>query len=499
MSKAATFARVFINTVKTAVLILLRVIKFIFVHSTRLIGSLWKTINERLRFSITFKMTVTYTIIFSIILILLSVLLTGGFAAFLLYDTERSLQKDSLYVAELIRSSEELPADKLKNWAALEEVEIIIFDGKSQPIFTTGEIVAVPFSAGRMKLSSTSSVDERLHYERSVMLKNGVRKIELAQPLYEKAIYLAALAIFLAIAFLLSIILTAIIGSRVSRKMLNPIYDMTNTVRSISGGELSTRLDVVDSHDELKDLALTFNEMLDRIQTSFEQQNVFVSNASHELRTPIAVVQGYANLLNRWGKEDKAVLEESINAIKSESDFMMELVEKLLFLASADKQGQAMQKEAFNLDELIDEVLKETRLIDEEHQIMGDVNEKIMVNGDRSLIKQALRVFIDNSIKYTPAAGSIKLNSRLMDSNVLITIEDTGIGISREDLPYIFNRFYKSDKARTRENSGAGLGLSIAKLIIENHQGRIQVESSPGQGTRVSIMLPGVKQRNNRS
>ncbi|NLW90786.1 MAG: HAMP domain-containing protein [Syntrophomonadaceae bacterium] len=350
-----------------------------------------------------------------------------------------------------------------------------------------------------MKLSSTSSVDERLHYERSVMLKNGVRKIELAQPLYEKAIYLAALAIFLAIAFLLSIILTAIIGSRVSRKMLNPIYDMTNTVRSISGGELSTRLDVVDSHDELKDLALTFNEMLDRIQTSFEQQNVFVSNASHELRTPIAVVQGYANLLNRWGKEDKAVLEESINAIKSESDFMMELVEKLLFLASADKQGQAMQKEAFNLDELIDEVLKETRLIDEEHQIMGDVNEKIMVNGDRSLIKQALRVFIDNSIKYTPAAGSIKLNSRLMDSNVLITIEDTGIGISREDLPYIFNRFYKSDKARTRENSGAGLGLSIAKLIIENHQGRIQVESSPGQGTRVSIMLPGVKQRNNRS
>lgn len=493
MSKAGTFARLFINTVKTAVLILLRVIKFIFVHSTRLIGHLGKAINERLRFSITFKMTVTYTLIFSLILILLIVLLTGGFAAFLIYDTQRSLQKDSLYVAELIRTSPELPADKLKNWAALEEIEITLYDGVSQPIFATGQKGTYPISLGRLRLSSDTVLDDRLHYERRIHLNNGVRKIELAQPLYEKTLYLAALAIFLCIAFLLALVLTVIIGSRVSRKMLNPIYDMTNTVRSISAGDLSTRLDVVDSHDELKEMALTFNEMLDRIQTSFEQQNVFVSNASHELRTPIAVIQGYANLLQRWGKEDKAVLEESITAINSESNYMMELVEKLLFLASTDKKGQALQKELFALDELIDDVLKETRLIDEEHKIMGDINDKIMVNGDRSLIKQALRVFVDNSIKYTPASGSIKLNSRMIDKNALITIEDTGMGISREDLPYIFNRFYKSDKARTRENSGAGLGLSIAKLIIENHQGRIQVESSPGQGTRISIMLPGIR------
>lgn len=493
MSKAGTFARLFMNTVKTAVLILLRAVKFIFVHGTRLIGRLGKAINERLRFSITFKMTVTYTLIFSLILILLIVLLTGGFAAFLIYDTERSLQKDSLYVTELIRTSPELPSEKLKKWAALEEIEITLYDGGSQPIFATGQKATYPISVGRLRLSSNTVLDDRLHYERRIQLNNGIRKMELAQPLYEKTVYLAALAIFLCIAFLLALILTVIIGSRVSRKMLNPIYDMTNTVRSISAGDLSTRLDVVDSHDELKEMALTFNEMLDRLQTSFEQQNVFVSNASHELRTPIAVIQGYANLLQRWGKEDKAVLDESITAINSESNYMMELVEKLLFLASTDKKGQALQKELFALDELIDEVLKETRLIDEEHKIMGDTNERILVNGDRSLIKQALRVFVDNSIKYTPAAGSIKLNSRMLDKNAHITIEDTGMGISREDLPYIFNRFYKSDKARTRENSGAGLGLSIAKLIIENHQGRIHVESSPGQGTRISILLPGIR------
>lgn len=492
MSRAGSFARAFKNAVKTVALIMLQVIKFALYHLIRLIAQLWDAVNKRLRFSITFKITVTYTLIFSVILILLSLLMTGSFAAFLIYETERSLQKDSLYVAELIKASHELPTDKLNKWADLEEVDITLYDEQSHLIFSTAAKNSLPISLGRIRLSPASTLDERFHYERLTKLNNGVRKIELAKPLYEKTLYLAALVTFLCAAFLLAIILSAIIGSRASRKMLKPIDDMTRTVRSISAGDLSTRLDLVDSHDELKDLALTFNEMLDRIQISFEQQNVFVSNASHELRTPIAVIQGYANLLQRWGKEDKAVLEESITAIKNESDFMTELVEKLLFLASADKKGQALQKAPFALAELVDEVLKETRLIDAEHTITGDINEKIMVNGDRSLIKQALRVFLDNSIKYTPIPGSIKLNSRSMGGKALITIEDTGMGIPKDDLPYIFNRFYKSDKARTRENGGAGLGLSIAKLIIEKHLGKIQVESNPGQGTKVSITLPSI-------
>ena len=485
-------AKTIINIVKTVALIMLRVIKFIFVHLTRLTRDLWGALNQRLRFSITFKMTVTYTLIFSVILILLSLLLTASFAAFLIYETERSLQKDSLYVADLIKASPELPVASLKKWSDLENVYVTLYDAKSRAIFTTAGKSPFPIAMEPIRLSPTSTVDESLHYTRTLPLNNGVKKIELAQPLYEKTIYLAALAVFLALAFLLAILLTIIIGSRASGKMLKPVYDMTNTVRSISGGDLSTRLDVVDSHDELKDLAITFNEMLDRLQSSFDQQNVFVSNASHELRTPIAVIQGYANLLQRWGKEDRAVLDESIDAIKSESDFMMELAEKLLFLARADKSDQALQKAPFALDELIEEVLKETRLIDSEHNIISDMNEPVLINGDRSLIKQALRVFLDNSIKYTPAAGSIRLNSRAVDRKAFITIDDTGIGIAKEELPYIFNRFYKSDKARTRENGGAGLGLSIAKLIIEKHQGKIHVDSSPGQGTRVLIMLPAL-------
>ena len=154
------------------------------------------------------------------------------------------------------------------------------------------------------------------------------------------------------------------IGSKASKKMLLPIKDMTKTTKAISINALETRLNVSISHDELKDLAETINKMLDGIQTSYEQQNQFVSDASHELRTPIAVIQGYANMLYRWGKDDKEVLEESITAIKSEAEDMQQLVEKLLFLARSDKNTQKIEKKSFYINELVDEIIKETKLID---------------------------------------------------------------------------------------------------------------------------------------
>ena len=271
--------------------------------------------------------------------------------------------------------------------------------------------------------------------------------------------------------------------------MLKPIDNMTNTAKSISANHLDRRLDVIESHDELKELAETFNEMLDRLQRAYEQQNQFVSDASHELRTPIAVIQGYANMLNRWGKEDKAVLEESIAAINSEANNMKELVEKLLFLARADKRTQKLQKGEFYLNELIDEIAKETKLIDNKHSFICERNDVVLIYADRALIKQALRIFIDNSIKYTPEGGTIKLNSSRDPNGLAISIEDTGIGIAKEDISKVFDRFYRCDKSRTRNTGGTGLGLSIAKWIIDNHNGSIEIDSVLNQGTKVTIHL----------
>jgi len=490
MNKPGQFARILIKRLKTVSLVMLQIIRFILAHMPHLLRELFRSVNKRLRFSITFKTTITYTLIFSTILIILGTAITCGFGLFLLYQTNISLERNSQVITGLINESTIIPNDKIQNYANIENIIVTLWDEQANRIYTTSQKTPQVNSNFRVRLSPTTSIDNYLHYETPVKSGSGVSKVEVAKYLAEETGFLLGLIGIITIGFLFAIIITIVIGSRNSRKMLRPIENMTRTAKSITVGDLNTRLDVVDSHDELKDLAVTFNETLDRIQISFDQQNTFVSDASHELRTPIAVIQGYANLLQRWGKEDKDVLQESIDAIRSESDYMKELVEKLLFLASADKKKQKLEPFAFALNELIDEVLRETRLIDSQHNIMNEVNEIITINGDRSLIKQSLRIFIDNCIKYTPTGGSIILKSIAQGNHALITIEDTGIGISAEDLPHIFNRFYKADKSRTRENGGAGLGLSIARWIIEQHHGSIKVESTKNKGTKFIITLP---------
>jgi two-component system, OmpR family, sensor histidine kinase ArlS len=324
----------------------------------------------------------------------------------------------------------------------------------------------------------------------NIKTDQGLLFIEFTKSTVEVSNYIAIIASALLLSDIILILIILPIGARVSKRLLLPVRKMTETVKSISARDMNTRLDVRGSKDELKDLAKTFNDMLDRLQRSYELQNQFVSDASHELRTPIAVIQGYANLLDRWGKEDKAVLEESIAAIKSESESMKRLVEQLLFLARSDKHTQKIEMTDFKINELIDEVVKETKIIDSKHEILNQYNENITINGDRNLLKEALRIFIDNSIKYTEENGVIKINSHIKNKNLILEIEDTGSGISKEDLPHIFDRFYRADKSRTKDTGGTGLGLSIAKWIVLNHTGTIEVQSKLGWGTKISILLP---------
>lgn len=302
--------------------------------------------------------------------------------------------------------------------------------------------------------------------------------------------YIVVLLGILAVWNIMGLIIIIIIGSKASKKFLSPVYTMADTVKKISIDDLDKRLDIKGSKNELKDLAKTFNDMMDRIQSSIEKQNQFVSDASHELRTPISVIQGYANMLDRWGKDDKDVLEESIDAIKSESKNMKDLIEKLLFLARGDKNTQKVEKENFMMNELIDKIVKETKLIDDVHKIENEHNDEFSINADKKLIKEAIRIFIDNSIKYTGEGESIKIDSYKRENEAIITIADNGTGISKEDLPHIFDRFYRADKSRTKSSGGTGLGLSISKWIIDKHNGKIHVWSEINIGTIVKITLP---------
>lgn len=315
---------------------------------------------------------------------------------------------------------------------------------------------------------------------------NLIDKLLISNNLSIKNQYLILLIIVNFIGFLT----TLKIGSNISKKFLLPIEDMNKTVKDISINHLDTRINIAGTKDELKELAKTFNEMLDRLQKSYEQQNQFVSDASHELRTPIAVIQGYINLLDRWGKNNPEVLNESILAIKSESANMKDLIEKLLFLARADKNTQTLQKNNFCLHTLISEVIKETKLIDNTHTILCEKNDEIHYFGDEKLIKQAIRIFIDNSIKFTPEGGKITLNSFITDGKIIIEIDDSGIGITKEDITHIFDRFYTTDKSRSKDSTGNGLGLAIVKWIIAQHKGSIKVQSKINFGTKITIILP---------
>jgi len=480
----------FLNGAKAAVRLLLQLIQLIISAIPRMVQAITQAINKRLRFSITFKTTVTYSLIFSTLLFMLGVAISVGFGFFLSYQFQRSLHSNLELAQVMITDPSRLPQAELQQLANIEHIVITLYDEAGQVRNRFEPATADEFRSWPINITPTDAFNQLVELESPVTWPAGQGKLTVAKSAGQEIVSLLGLIVSLLIAYPLVLLITVVTGSRTSRKMLKPIDDMTRTARSISVGALDTRLAVVDSHDELKELAETFNEMLNRIQTSFEQQNTFVADASHELKTPIAVIQGYTNLLQRWGKEDPAVLQESLDALQSEADYMKDLIEKLLMLASADRKDLNLQTASFRLDDLVDEVVKETRLIDSSHQISSDRNDLLTVNGDRGLMKQALRIFIDNSLKYTPEGGKIMINSYASGTRALISIADTGVGISSQDLPYIFNRFYKVDKSRSRESGGSGLGLSIANWIIEQHQGKIKVISQLGQGTEVLLSLP---------
>jgi two-component system, OmpR family, sensor histidine kinase ArlS len=280
-------------------------------------------------------------------------------------------------------------------------------------------------------------------------------------------------------------------GKKSDQKLLQPLQDMSATANRLTVNNLhSQRLNVEGTKNELKDLANVINSMLDRIEISYESQKQFVSDASHELRTPIAVIQGYGNLLNRWGTKDEEVLLESIEAINNEAKSMQDLVEKLLFLSRHDKKTLKLDKAKFNMCNVVEDMVKETRLVITNRNIESPVLQDVIVYGDKQALKQAIRVFIDNAVKYTKDGDTISISCVNDDGDCVISVSDTGIGMTKKDVDNIFERFYRSNQVRNEKIYGHGLGLSIAKLIVLGHTGRIKVRSQLTKGTTFTITLP---------
>lgn len=487
----------------------------------QIIKEIYERVLTRLRFSIVLRLNLIYVGKLVSTFFSLNIIFTGVLAYSSFYNADMKLQRNYNTISNIIENKLELPTYNLGIISEVDNVTIRVYDENNNLKYSSiseeieenkeeydnkkyklgNNRFIQPISQSDINNDTDNSKDisqnntgtiRGFNYilKKEIITDMGNLNFEISLNIYSDIKNIIILLIALICTEIIIIILFIPKGAKRIKNTLKPIEVMNDTVKNITINHLDTRLNIGGSQNELKDLAVTFNNMLDRIQQSYEIQNQFVSDASHELRTPIAVLQGYIKMLDRWGKNDEKVLEESIDAIKSETENMKSLVEKLLFLARGDKNTQQVNKDNFYLNDLIDEIYKETKMIDDNHEIVLIGNENINIFADRSLLKESLRVFIDNSIKYTPKFGVINIASYLSDNKANIIVQDTGIGISSEDLPKIFDRFYRADKSRTRETGGTGLGLSIAKWIIMKHQGEITVESKLNEGTKVIIKLP---------
>ncbi len=320
-------------------------------------------------------------------------------------------------------------------------------------------------------------------------------------------------------------IIGGLFGTGEIRRKLKPLNDLAITAEKLSSLPLDTSkfesleqaienlspnspdAKISTGDKDLASIEVALNNLICRMRESQKKQARFVSDASHELRTPIAVIQGYVNMLDRWGKEDESILEESIEALKHESEHMKELVEQLLFLARGENGKNTLHYSEFDLCQVIHEVWEESLMIDEEHRyeyVSDDGNAldeegnlklaPVKMCGDVAMVKQSVRIFVQNAAKYSAKGATIQFRVKTKDDMVGYVVQDEGIGMQGEDVSHIFEPFYRSDKARNGNTGGSGLGLSIAKWIIDAHDGKIEVLSSPEIGTRFTVWLRANKE-----
>lgn len=271
--------------------------------------------------------------------------------------------------------------------------------------------------------------------------------------------------------------------------VLKLVDDLRRAADSIDSGDLGVRLPEEGEH-EIGDLARSLNRLIDRLRRRAEAQTRFVADASHELATPVAGIRGYTNILRAWGGDDPEVREEAISAIDRESRRMARLCSDLLALVR-DERAIEYRNLRFDLNARCREILAAaaTRYMDKGLEFIGPEEGQLIMMGDPDRIEDAVSILVDNAAKYTPK-GTVSLSTRRRRDIVTIEVKDTGTGIPADDLPNIFDRFYRSDASRSKETGGFGLGLPIAKSIMEAAGGTIEVESTLGEGTTFTIRLP---------
>lgn len=310
--------------------------------------------------------------------------------------------------------------------------------------------------------------------------------------------YLRLLLITLGSGFVVGLLFSVVIAITYVRWIYKPVAALAGTMERIESSGTFDRLkdEYTRGPDEFGRLGQTFNRMIARLEDNYEREKHFVQDASHELRTPLTVIRSYAGMLRRWGGGDPKLREEAVEAIEQEADRLKVLVEGLLLLADERPVSGVNPRREVSIWNLVRRTSEELARTFERCilQEADEASRKAMLRGDPVKLKQLLIILLDNAIKYS--SEPVAVRARRMEESTEIVVSDKGIGIGKEHLSRLFDRFYRADQARNRKTGGSGLGLSIAKRIVEEHGGTITVDSRPGAGTDVTVRLPsGTKSR----
>lgn len=406
-------------------------------------------------------------------------------------------EKSSNDIINLLHSKPPEDISALDLNASLENFqEVSIFDDKGKKLLqTTSEnLPTIPSNVGlshpeRVKVVNYKGVDylvitERIHSKKfdgySILVHSLESYEHLVQSLYIVAIAFGLIATFV----------TAMVSYIFSSQITKPIVTMSNKMNQIRRDGFQNKLELTTTYEETDNLICTFNEMMFHIEESFNQQRQFVEDASHELRTPLQIIQGHLNLIQRWGKKDPAVLEESLNISLEEMNRITKLVEELLLLTKDNVNSGQSQEELVDINSEILSRVKSLKQLHPDYTFDIDLDEKpIKLQMNRHQFEQLILIFIDNAMKYDNENKYIQIRTQLKNKQTSIEITDHGLGIPKQDLEFIFDRFYRVDKSRARSQGGNGLGLSIADKIVQLNGGFIQVESEVNQFTTFRIIF----------
>ena len=455
---------------------------------------LWSKRND-----LSSRLTRTYALLFAATMVIFSLIVYFVSWHFLFDRRKQELLGSvehivDIYYEEVSEGHDPLEQDLLWELNTNESMSLLLLSPSRQPLSQATNfdvsVSEIPDCNQKTVLYTQSNGLSLLAWEKDILLDGDVLgTMTFLLEVQREYDFLEMLAWLLVILNLGGCAAALAVGWITSRRMLTPISEIIQKANAIDEGTLHTRLEVPETQDELRQLTTTLNDMLNRVENAFLRQGQFTQDASHELRTPLAVLQGNADLLARWGKDDPSVRDKCIAAIQKQTAYMHHLVANLLFLSRGDSGVQNLRKQKIDLRETLSEIAEERGAFDTAH-VYRLQSENIAVSADENLLRQLLLILLDNAAKYTPKGKAISIEAVSVNAQTEIRVRDEGCGVPEEQLQKIFDRFYRVDKARARETGGTGLGLAIAQTIVNMHGGRIWAENNEQGGLTVRVRLP---------